>query len=276
VSLLRQEIIEASDHIRKQIKIEPEIGIILGTGMGALADEVTDKVIIDYATIPHFPVSTVESHAGRLHVGLLEGRRVVMMQGRFHRYEGYTLQQVTFPIRVMKSLGIKSLVIMNAVGSVNSLIPVGSLVLIQDHINMMGDNPLIGPNDDHLGPRFPDMSQPYDREFIALAQSVAVEERIDKVTRGVLVAVTGPCLETAAEYRMFQIIGADLVTMSTIPEAIVAAHASIRTVAISTVTDMCLPDSLHPTSLADVIAAANGAQPRLSRLVKGLVRKLPS
>jgi purine-nucleoside phosphorylase len=165
---------------------------------------------------------------------------------------------------------------MNAVGSVNALIPVGSLVLIQDHINLMGDNPLIGPNDDELGPRFPDMSQPYDREFIALAQQVAVEEKIDRVSRGVLVAVTGPCLETAAEYRMFQIIGADLVTMSTIPEVIVAAHAGLRTMAISTVTDMCLPDALHPTSLADVIAAANGAQPRLSKLVKGIVRKLPA
>jgi purine-nucleoside phosphorylase len=276
LSELRQQIQAAADFIRSKAPLVPEIGIILGTGMGALAEEVTDKTVIDYGTIPHFPVSTVESHAGRLHVGKLEGRSVVMMQGRFHRYEGYSLQQVTFPIRVMKALGIKALVVMNAVGSVNSLIPVGSLVVVQDHINLMGDNPLIGPNDDDLGPRFPDMSQPYDREFIALAQQVAVEERLEKVTKGVLVAVTGPCLETAAEYRMFQIIGADLVTMSTIPEVIVSAHAGIRTVAISTVTDMCLPDALHPTSLADVIAAANGAQPRLSILVKGLVRRLPS
>lgn len=276
MTTLRQQIQEAAASIQNQIRLKPEIGIILGTGMGALAEEVTEKVVIDYGTIPHFPVSTVESHAGRLHVGKLEGRNVVMMQGRFHRYEGYSLQQVTFPIRVMKALGIKALVIMNAVGSVNALIPVGSLVLIQDHINLMGDNPLIGPNDDELGPRFPDMSQPYDREFISLGQQVAVEEKIEKVSRGVLVAVTGPCLETAAEYRMFQIIGADLVTMSTIPEAIVAAHAGIRTMAISTVTDMCLPDALHPTSLADVIAAANGAQPRLSKLVKGIVRKLPA
>lgn len=276
MSELRQQIQAAADFIRSKAPLVPEIGIILGTGMGALAEEVTDKTVIDYGTIPHFPVSTVESHAGRLHVGKLEGRSVVMMQGRFHRYEGYSLQQVTFPIRVMKALGIKALVVMNAVGSVNSLIPVGSLVVVQDHINLMGDNPLIGPNDDDLGPRFPDMSQPYDREFIALAQQVAVEERLEKVTKGVLVAVTGPCLETAAEYRMFQIIGADLVTMSTIPEVIVSAHAGIRTVAISTVTDMCLPDALHPTSLADVIAAANGAQPRLSILVKGLVRRLPS
>jgi len=251
----------------------PKIGIILGTGMGAMAESVADKVVIDYAKIPHFPVSTVESHAGKLHVGKFSGKDVLMMQGRFHRYEGYSMKEVTYPIRVMKAIGCTRLIVMNAVGSMNPLIPVGSLVLVTDHINLMGDNPLIGPNDDELGPRFPDMSEPYSREMIAVAEKAAIERKL-RVHHGVLVAVTGPNLETAAEYRAFRRMGADCVTMSTIPEITVARHANLKAMAISTVTDACLPDNLHEAQLADIIKVANEAQPRLTSLVEGIVAGL--
>jgi purine-nucleoside phosphorylase len=197
------------------------------------------------------------------------------MQGRFHRYEGWTMQQVTFPVRVMKAIGIDTVIVMNAVGSVNHLIPAGSLVLVTDHINMMGDNPLIGTNDDRLGPRFPDMSEPYNRELIELAEKVALDARI-KVHRGVLVSVTGPNLETAAEYRMFQRIGADMVTMSTIPEIIVAVHAGVRAMAISTVTDNCLPDALKPAVLEEIIHVANSREEDRQKLVLGILKALKS
>lgn len=272
---LREQIRETAEFIRTRSAVEPQIGIILGTGMGAMATEVTDATVIDYREIPHFPVSTVESHAGKLHLGGLSGKRVFMMQGRFHYYEGYSMQQITFPIRVMCALGARILIVMNAVGSMNPLIRAGSLVLIQDHINMMGNNPLIGPNDDELGPRFPDMSEPYSRELIALAENVALEQRIPGVHRGVMIAVTGPNLETAAEYRMFQRFGADTVTMSTIPEVIVANHAGMRVLGISTVTDECLPDALHPANITDIIRVANEAEPRLAALVRGVVERLP-
>jgi purine-nucleoside phosphorylase len=271
---LRQQINEAAAFIRSRTAVEPEVGIILGTGMGAMAAQVRSDTVIDYGDIPHFPVSTVESHAGRLHMGGFAGKQVFMMQGRFHFYEGYTMRQVTFPIRVMRALGAKTLIVMNAVGSMNALIPAGSLVLVQDHINLMGDNPLIGPNDDELGPRFPDMSEPYSRELIALAQQVAVEKKIPGVHRGVMVAVTGPNLETAAEYRMFQRMGADIVTMSTVPEVIVAVHAGMRVLGISTVTDGCLPDALHAAKLEDILRVAGQAEPRLSSLVGGIIERL--
>lgn len=271
---LREQIRTAVDAIRARANISPEVGIILGTGMGRMASEVENATIIDYGEIPHFPVSTVESHAGRLHLGRFGGKNVFMMQGRFHYYEGYSMHRITFPIRVMKALGCKTLIVMNAVGSMNALIPPGSLVLIQDHINLMGDNPLIGPNDEELGPRFPDMSEPYTRELIALAEKVALEDRISGVHRGVMVAVTGPNLETAAEYRMFQRIGADIVTMSTVPEVIVAVHGSMRVLGISTVTDACLPDALHAASLEQILKVADEAQPRLSALVKGVVQRM--
>jgi len=271
---LREQIQEAVQFIRTRTRFVPEIGIILGTGMGAMADEVQSDVVIDYRDIPHFPVSTVETHAGKLHLGTFMGKRVFMMQGRFHYYEGYTMQQVTFPVRVMRALGADTLIVMNAVGSMNPLIPPGSLVLAYDHINLMGDNPLIGPNDDTLGPRFPDMSAPYIRELIALAESVALEKQIPSVHRGIMVAVTGPNLETAAEYRMFQRIGADIVTMSTVPEVIVAVHAGMRVLAISTVTDACLPDALKPASLEEIVKVAAETEPRLTQLVKGILEKL--
>lgn len=271
---LRDKIKAAADFIRSRSELVPEVGIILGTGMGAMAADVQDATVIDYGDIPHFPVSTVESHAGRLHLGYFAGKPVFMMQGRFHFYEGYTMQQVTFPVRVMRALGVKTLVVMNAVGSMNPLIPSGSLVLIQDHINLMGANPLIGPNDDDLGPRFPDMSQPYNRELIALAEKVALEERIAGVHRGVVVAVTGPNLETAAEYRMFQRIGADIVSMSTVPEVIVANHGGMKVLGISTVTDGCLPDALKPADITEIIKVAGQAEPRLRTLVKGTVARM--
>lgn len=271
---LRDQISEAVAYIRSRTDFKPEVGIILGTGMGALATQVEDPTVIEYGDIPHFPVSTVESHAGRLHLGRLGGKNVFMMQGRFHFYEGYSMRQVTFPVRVMKALGIETLIAMNAVGSMNHLIPPGSLVLVTDHINLMGDNPLIGPNDETLGPRFPDMSEPYTRDLIRLAERVALDRKIPGVHRGVMVAVTGPNLETAAEYRMFQRIGADIVTMSTVPEVIVAVHGSMRVLTISTVTDACLPDNLHPANLADIIKVAGEAEPRLSTLVRGVLEEM--
>lgn len=265
---------EAAAFVRTRTSIQPEIGIILGTGMGAMATDVRDATEIDYGEIPYFPTSTVESHAGMLHMGTFAGKRVFMMQGRFHYYEGYTMQQVTFPIRVMKAMGCHTLVVMNAVGSMNPFILPGALVLIQDHINLMGDNPLIGKNEDSLGPRFPDMSEPYSRKLIELAEQVALERKISNVHRGVAVAVTGPNLETAAEYRMFQRLGADIVTMSTIPEVIVAVHAGLKVLGISTVTDACLPDALHPANIDDIIAVANAAEPRLRALVQGVVERM--
>lgn len=270
---LFDQINEAAAFIQGKTASRPTVGIICGTGMGSLADRPQGLVKIPYQQIPHFPVSTVESHAGFLCLGKLAGKDAVIMQGRFHRYEGYSLQQVTFPVRVMKALGVETLVVMNAVGSVNPLIPVGALMIVTDHINLMGDNPLIGPNDERLGPRFPDMSEPYNRELIARMEKIGVERRI-KTYRGVLVAVTGPNLETAAEYRMFQRFGADCVTMSTIPEAIVAAHAGLRTVALSTVTDACLPDALKPAVLEEIIHVANSREEDRCNLVMGLIETL--
>lgn len=259
--------------IRKTTPRKPSVGIILGTGMGEMADRIPERVAIPYDTIPDFPVSTVESHKGNLVFGKLGGKDVVMMQGRFHRYEGYSLQQVTYPVRVMKALGISTIIVMNATGSVNPHIPKGSLVLLTDHINLMGDNPLIGPNDERLGPRFPDMSEPYDRKLLALAEEVALANKI-RVHRGVCVAVTGPNLETAAEYRMFQRIGVDVVSMSTIPEVIVAKHAGLRVVGISTVTDECYPDALKEAKLEEIIAVANELAPARETLVTEIVAKL--
>jgi len=273
MSELRKQISEAAELIRSKTDLNPRVGIILGTGMGDLANAVTQSVAIPYGEIPHFPLSTVESHAGNLHLGMLEGVPVMMMQGRFHYYEGYSMKQITFPVRVMKALGCTMMIVMNATGSMNPLIPRGSIVLVADHINLMGDNPLIGPNDDELGPRFPDMSEPYSRELIALAEEVALDEGI-RVHKGVMVAVTGPCLETAAEYRFFRRIGADIVTMSTVPEVIVANHAGLKVLGISVVTDECPADALKPADINEIIATAAAAEPRLSALVKGVLRRL--
>jgi len=270
---LKDQIRESVEYIRKKTKMTPLVGIIFGTGMGAMADTFEKKVKISYQHIPHFPVATVETHQGFLVFGKIQAKPVVAMQGRFHRYEGYTLREVTFPVRVMKALGCKYIIITNAVGSMNPLIPSGALVLIRDHINLMGDNPLIGPNDDTLGPRFPDMSEPYSRDLISLAEDVALENRI-RIHKGVAVAVTGPCLETAAEYRFFRRIGADIVTMSTIPEVIVAVHAGLKAMGLSTVTDECLPDALKPAEIETIIQVANSQEENRQTIIRGIIARL--
>ena len=263
----------AAAAVRTRFGQTPEVGIILGTGLGALAREIETTATIDYPAIPGFPASTVESHAGRLLCGTLGGTTVVAMQGRFHRYEGYSLQQVTFPVRVLKALGAKSLIVSNACGGMNPEWNAGDLMLITDHINLLGDNPLIGANDDRLGPRFPDMSVPYDLELGDLARSVA-RERSVVLREGVYVAVAGPNLETRAEYRMLRALGADVVGMSTVPEVIVAVHAGLRVLGLSIITDMCIPEELEPASLEKIIATANKAEPNLTAVVRGVLERM--
>jgi purine-nucleoside phosphorylase len=271
--LLYDRIQDAVTAIRRDTKLRPDVAIILGTGLGGLADEISVEAAIPYERIPGFPLSTVESHAGRLLFGRLGQRPVVAMQGRFHRYEGYALADVTFPVRVMRALGATTLVVSNACGGMNPLWQPGDLVLLSDHINLLGDNPLIGSNDDRLGSRFPDMSDPYDAGLRGLARMLATELGIT-LREGVYVAVPGPNLETRAEYRMLRGMGADVVGMSTVPEVIVAAHAGMRTVGISIITDQCLPDALEPANIERIIATAQRAEPSLTRLITGLVERL--
>jgi purine-nucleoside phosphorylase len=263
----------AASVVRARFSEPPEAAIILGTGLGSLGDEIETSAVIDYAAIPGFPLSTVESHAGRLLCGRLAAKRVVAMQGRFHRYEGYTLSQVTFPVRVLRALGARTLIVTNVSGGMHPLWAPGELMLIADHINLLGDNPLIGPNDDRLGTRFPDMSEPYDERLRALARELAAEHRI-VLREGVYVAVTGPNLETRAEYRMLRALGADVVGMSTVPEVIVAVQSGMRVLGLSIVTDQCLPDALEPASVAEIIAVAGRAEPALTALVRGVVERL--
>jgi purine-nucleoside phosphorylase len=272
--LLFDRIQEAAAAVRGRSRLEPEVGIILGTGLGGLADEISVDASIPYESLPGFPLSTVESHAGRLLLGRMGKRPVVAMQGRFHRYEGYGLAEVTFPVRVMRALGAQTLVVSNACGGMNPLWEPGDLVLLSDHINLLGDNPLIGANDDRLGPRFPDMSDPYDAELRALTRTLAAELGI-RLREGVYVAVPGPNLETRAEYRMLRAMGADVVGMSTVPEVIVASHAGMRTVGISIITDQCLPDALEPANIERIIDTAKRAEPSLTRLIAHLVERLP-
>ena len=263
----------AAAAIRARFDMRPDVAIILGTGLGKLAVEVDAHAVIDYADIPGFPLSTVESHSGRLLCGTLGGKTVLAMQGRFHRYEGYTLQQVTFPVRVMRALGAQSLIVSNACGGLNPLWSAGDLMLIADHINLLGDSPLIGPNDDQLGPRFPDLSAPYDSALRELARRVAADDKIT-LREGVYVAVAGPNLETRAEYRFLRAVGADVVGMSTVPEVIVAIHAGMRVLGLSIITDMCLPDALEPATVERIIAVANRAEPRLTQLVRGVLERM--
>jgi purine-nucleoside phosphorylase len=273
---LREQIREAVEFIRIRTRLKPEIGIILGTGLGGLAKEIRKESVIDYEEIPHFPISTVESHHGKLIFGRLAGKRVVAMQGRFHYYEGYTMQQITFPVRVMGAkggIGVKTLLISNAAGALNPLFRRGDVMIIVDHINLLGDNPLIGPNDDEIGPRFPDMSEAYSKKLVALAEDTALEQKI-RVQKGVYVAMTGPNLETAAEYRFLRIIGADAVGMSTIPETIVANHMGVKVLGISIITDECFPDALKPTNVEEIIAVANKAEPKLTKIMKEVVRRV--
>ncbi len=259
--------------IKQHTSIIPEVGIILGTGLGKLAEEIKPIAIIDYTDLPHFPVSTVESHKGKLIIGELSGKNVIVMQGRFHYYEGYTMQEIVYPVRVMKMLGVQTLVVSNACGSVNPYIPKESLMIIDDHINLFGDNPLIGKNYDELGPRFPDMSEPYSKRLINLAEQTALELGI-KAYKGVYAAMSGPSLETRAEYRMLRTIGADVIGMSTIPECIAAKHCGMEVFGISIITDECYPDALKPVELSEILHAAAVAEPNMTKLVKELLNKI--
>jgi purine-nucleoside phosphorylase len=267
-----ERIEESAAAIRSRIATEPEIAIILGTGLGGLVGRIESQVVIDYKDIPGFPLSTVESHAGRLIAGTLSGKPVVAMQGRFHRYEGYSLQQATFPVRVLQQLGADTLIVSNACGGMRPDWRAGDLMLIADHINLLGDNPLVGPNDDRLGPRFPDLSTAYDEGLRAIARDVAAEQGTT-VREGVYVAVAGPNLETKAEYHMLREIGADVVGMSTVPEVLVARHGGMRVLGVSIITDMCIPESLEPASLAKILAAAGEAEPKLTDLVAGVIAR---
>ena len=271
---LADQIREAAASLEARLGMRPEVGIILGTGLGDFAGALETRAVVPFAEIPHFPVSTVEGHAGELHVGHLAGRPVAVMKGRVHYYEGYTMRQVAFPVRVLKAIGCGTLVITSAVGGMNPDMPPGSIVVTTDHINLMGDNPLIGVNDDRLGPRFPDMSEPYARDLIALAERVALEQQLP-LQRAILVAVAGPNLETAAEYRFLRWIGADVVGMSLVPENLVAVHGGQKVLALNVVTDACLPDHLEPVDIPSILATAGKAAPRLIRLVTEVVRRLP-
>ena len=268
-----ENIQRAVDAVRGVTDLVPDVALILGTGLGGLAREIEGNAEVGYRDIPGFPLSTVETHAGRLLLGSLGGRSVVAMQGRFHRYEGYSMQQITFPVRVMGGLGAKSLIVSNACGGMHPLWSAGDLVLLADHINLLGDNPLIGRNDDTLGPRFPDMSAPYDPELRELARAVARDCKIT-LREGVYVAVPGPNLETPAEYRFLRLIGADIVGMSTVPEVIVAVHAGMKVLGISIITDECLPDALEPADIDKIIATAQRAEPNLTTLVTGVLQRM--
>lgn len=270
---LKKNIEEARDFINAKVKASPKIGIILGTGLGALAKEIKDKKELPYSEIPDFPTSTVMTHAGNLVFGRIGGKEIVAMEGRFHFYEGYSMKEVTFPVRVMKALGAKVLIVSNAAGGMNPEFCAGDIVLISDHINLMGDNPLIGPNDDELGLRFPDMSEPYSKRLLKLGQEVALKEKIN-IKKGVYAGVSGPNLETAAEYRFLRTIGADMVGMSTVPEVIAARHAGMEVCGISCITDECNPDALKPADINEIIKIASKSEPVMTRLIKGLITEL--
>ncbi len=264
---------EALSYVQNEIEMRPNYLIILGTGLGHLADEIEINKRISYADIPHFPVSTVESHAGRLLFGTLGGKEVVAMQGRFHYYEGYSMQQIAFPLRVLKGLSVDMLLVSNASGGMNPNYARGDIMLINDHINMLGDNPLIGPNDDELGPRFPDMSEPYTERLIELAERVALEKSI-KMHQGVYLALSGPTLETKAEYRYLRMIGADVVGMSTVPEVIAAVHMGMDVMGLSVVTDECFPDALEPVNIEKILEAAGMAEPKMTQIITGVLERL--
>ena len=267
---LHQKIEEAVAAIRAVWPQTPHVGVILGTGLGSFAEQIEIHVSLDYEEIPNFPRATATSHRGRLIGGTIDGLPVLAMEGRFHMYEGYSLKEITLPVRVMKHMGTQMLVVSNACGGMNPYYKCGDIMLIDDHINLMGDNPLIGINDDRLGPRFPDMSQPYDFGLIEQTLQIAREENVH-VHRGVFVAVSGPNLETRAEYRFLRMVGADVVGMSTVPEVIVAVHCGLRVVGFSVVTDLCFPDSLQPAVVEEIIAHANAAEPHLRKLITRLI-----
>ncbi len=270
---LKAKVTESVEFINQKSKIKPEIAIILGTGLGRLAEDIEEKEIIPYSEIPNFPVSTVKSHSGNLVLGKLGNKEVVAMQGRFHYYEGYSLKEVTFPVRVMKNLGADLIIISNAAGGMNRFFKRGDLMLITDHVNLFGDNPLIGPNDEELGPRFPDMSEAYSQKLIELVKKVALKEKI-RLQEGVYAGLTGPTLETSAEYRFLISIGADAVGMSTVPEVIVANHMGMKVLGISCITDLAIDGVIVKTSVEEILKAASDAEPIMTKLIKKVIEKI--
>lgn len=268
-----KKINESIQSIREYTNIKPEISIILGTGLGRLAEDIKNAIVIPYDKIKNFPISTVYGHSGNLVLGKLEDKMVVAMQGRFHYYEGYSMQEVTFPVRVMKELGADIIIISNAAGGMNRYFQRGDLMLIYDHINLMGDNPLIGPNEEKLGPRFPDMSQAYDQELILLAENIALAEGI-KLHKGVYAGLTGPMLETPAEYRMLIKLGADAVGMSTIPEVIVANHMGMRVLGISCITDLAIDGVVEKVRFQEILEAAARSEPIMTKIVKKVIKNI--
>jgi purine-nucleoside phosphorylase len=270
---VRAQLRDAVAHVRGQGAAAPQVGLILGTGLGTLAANIEVQHELPFDSIPHMPAATVESHAGRLLIGRLAGQQVAALQGRFHHYEGYSLQQVTFPVRLLHALGARVLLLSGAAGGLHPLWQAGDLVMLSDHINLMGSNPLVGPNLDELGPRFPDMSMPYDHALQELTARTALELGM-RLQRGVYAAVTGPNLETRAEYRMLRVLGADLVGMSTVPEVIVARHMDMRVLAVSVVTDLCLPDALEPADIDAIIRTATAAEPALARLLTTVLQRM--
>lgn len=267
---LAAQIADAANFIREKWDRRPQVGIILGTGLGNFAQQIKADAVISYESIPHFPKSTALGHKGQLVCGTVAGVTVATMEGRFHSYEGYPLSQVTLPVRVMKALGIELLIVSNAAGGMNPRFKTGDIMVIEDHINLMGDNPLLGINDDNLGPRFPDMSEPYDLKLVDRCLAIARKE--DFVAhRGVYVGLKGPNFETRAEYRFLRLIGGDAVGMSTVPEVIVAAHCGLKVMALSTITNVCLPDDIKPADGAEVVAAANSAESKMRKIVLGIL-----
>ena len=270
---LKAKITQSVEFINQKSKVKPKIAIILGTGLGELAEDIQEKEIIPYSEIPNFPVSTVQSHSGNLVLGKLGNKEVVAMQGRFHYYEGYSLKEVTFPVRVMKKLGADIIIISNAAGGMNRFFKRGDLMLITDHINLFGDNPLIGPNDEELGPRFPDMSEAYSKKLIELAKKVALKGKI-RLQEGIYAGLTGPTLETSAEYRFLINIGADAVGMSTVPEVIVANHMGMKVLGISCITDLAIDGVIVKTSVEEILKAAADAEPIMTKLIKKVIEKI--
>lgn len=268
-----EKVMEAKEYIQSKIDIVPEIGLILGSGLGEMAEEIEDQTVIEYQAIPHFPVSTVAGHKGQLVIGSLQGKKVVAMQGRFHYYEGYTMSEVTFPVYVMKALGINMLFVSNACGGMNKAFSPGDLMLIKDHINFTGDNPLIGPNMETFGPRFPDMSQAYDPELMQLAEKIAQTKGI-QLQKGVYAGISGPNYMTPSELTMLAKLGADAVGMSTVPEVIVANHAGLSVLGISLVTDMAIGEELEPLTHEQVVAVAERSKNKFIDLVKGILQEV--
>jgi purine-nucleoside phosphorylase len=273
ITTLKEKIFAANEYLKNKVQLKPTIGIILGTGLNGLANEIDIICSIDYGEIPCFPISTIESHSGKLLFGTLSGKLVVVMQDRFHYYEGYSMAEITFPIRVMKQLGMQTLIISNAAGSLNPLFKKGDLMLIDDYINLLGTTPLVGEYDPSFGSKFPDMSEPYSQRLISIMENIALKEQI-QIRKGVYAAMCGPCLETRAEYRMLKLIGADAIGMSTIPETIVAKQIGVETFGISILTDECYPDCLIPVTLEDIIDVSNSAEPKMTMLIKELIKMI--